>query len=154
IERLQETQKEAERNAELEKRQTMRSLADAFQANVGRLVTTVTAASTRLHETAQSLSDTANDTSSQSQAAQTASEEASSNAQTIAAAAEELNATVNEIGRQVTEAAGIAGRAVDDVRKTDATFQGLAETAKKIGNVVELINQIASQTNLLALNAT
>ena len=32
--------------------------------------------------------------------------------------------------------------------------QGLEEAATKIGEVVELINDIASQTNLLALNAT
>ena len=33
-------------------------------------------------------------------------------------------------------------------------MQGLAEAAQKIGEVVELINDIAGQTNLLALNAT
>src|SRR3546814_392092 len=32
--------------------------------------------------------------------------------------------------------------------------QGLADAAQKIGEVVNLINDIASQTNLLALNAT
>jgi methyl-accepting chemotaxis protein len=32
--------------------------------------------------------------------------------------------------------------------------QGLAAAAHKIGEVIDLINQIASQTNLLALNAT
>jgi methyl-accepting chemotaxis protein len=33
-------------------------------------------------------------------------------------------------------------------------MQGLAKSAQKIGDVVNLINEIASQTNLLALNAT
>jgi methyl-accepting chemotaxis protein len=33
-------------------------------------------------------------------------------------------------------------------------MRGLTETAAKIGNVVKLIEDIASQTNLLALNAT
>ncbi len=33
-------------------------------------------------------------------------------------------------------------------------MQGLAEAAQKIGDVVKLIQDIASQTNLLALNAT
>jgi methyl-accepting chemotaxis protein len=39
-------------------------------------------------------------------------------------------------------------------RETNATVQGLAEGAKRIGDVVRLINDIAAQTNLLALNAT
>src|SRR5205823_9669857 len=48
----------------------------------------------------------------------------------------------------------IAGRAVDETRRTDGTVQGLAETAGRIGEVVKLISDIAGQTNLLALNAT
>ncbi|KAF0118728.1 MAG: methyl-accepting chemotaxis protein [Rhodospirillaceae bacterium] len=37
---------------------------------------------------------------------------------------------------------------------TNEIVQGLANAANKIGEVVKLINDIASQTNLLALNAT
>jgi methyl-accepting chemotaxis protein len=54
----------------------------------------------------------------------------------------------------VAESASIAGQAVDEAGRTNATVQSLAEAAQKIGQVVELINDIASQTNLLALNAT
>jgi methyl-accepting chemotaxis protein len=43
---------------------------------------------------------------------------------------------------------------VVEAERTNATIQGLAETAQKIGDVVALIQNIASQTNLLALNAT
>ena len=41
-----------------------------------------------------------------------------------------------------------------DARRTDATVRALAEGAQRIGQVVELISNIAGQTNLLALNAT
>ena len=37
---------------------------------------------------------------------------------------------------------------------TNQKVEGLAESAQKIGEVVNLINDIADQTNLLALNAT
>jgi methyl-accepting chemotaxis protein len=50
--------------------------------------------------------------------------------------------------------ANIASHAVDKARQTDDTVQGLSTTASRIGEVVGLINDIASQTNLLALNAT
>ena len=39
-------------------------------------------------------------------------------------------------------------------RAHHGTVQGLAAAAQKIGDVVQLISEIASQTNLLALNAT
>lgn len=43
---------------------------------------------------------------------------------------------------------------MNQANQTDATVQGLAASANRIGEVVGLINDIASQTNLLALNAT
>jgi len=58
------------------------------------------------------------------------------------------------IGRQVHQSARIASAAVHEAEATNTTIQGLAETASKIGEVVNLINDIAGKTNLLALNAT
>jgi methyl-accepting chemotaxis protein len=72
----------------------------------------------------------------------------------VAAAAEELSASVAEITRQVASSAGVARRAVEEARATDAAVAGLADSAARIGDVVRLINDIAGQTNLLALNAT
>src|SRR6202040_2236455 len=48
----------------------------------------------------------------------------------------------------------IAGKAVEEATRTNATVQGLSAAAQKIGDVIKLISDIASQTNLLALNAT
>jgi methyl-accepting chemotaxis protein len=76
------------------------------------------------------------------------------NVQSVASASEQLSASINDISRQAAHAAGIASRAVSQAQATDGTVQGLALTANKIGEVVGLINDIASQTNLLALNAT
>ena len=72
----------------------------------------------------------------------------------VASASVELSASIDDISRQASHAAGIAGRAVNRARETDDTVQGLAKTAGRIGEVVGLINSIAAQTNLLALNAT
>jgi methyl-accepting chemotaxis protein len=52
------------------------------------------------------------------------------------------------------QSAKIAQNAVDETETTNETVKGLAEAAVKIGEVVDLINDIAGQTNLLALNAT
>jgi methyl-accepting chemotaxis protein len=72
----------------------------------------------------------------------------------VASASEEMGSSVNEIGRQVQEAARIAGAAVEQAQKTNDRVNALSQAATRIGDVVELINTIAGQTNLLALNAT
>jgi methyl-accepting chemotaxis protein len=74
--------------------------------------------------------------------------------QTAASASEQLSASIREISRQVERSVELVAAAVDDARKTDTTVQGLAQASQKIGEVVKMINDIASQTNLLALNAT
>jgi methyl-accepting chemotaxis protein len=91
---------------------------------------------------------------SQVQTAEAAAGDASTNVATIAAATEQLSASISEISRQVAHAAQISGRAVAETRRTDDTVRGMAESAGRIGEVVQLINNIAGQTNLLALNAT
>jgi len=82
------------------------------------------------------------------------SNQTAANVQAVASAAEELVYSVQEIGRRVEEAAQITQKAVDLGRRTNDIVGGLATSADRIGQVVGLINTIASQTNLLALNAT
>ena len=74
--------------------------------------------------------------------------------QTVAAAAEELTSSIYEITRQVAQSAAITQKAVGDTRRTDTLVRALAEGAQRIGQVVDMISNIAGQTNLLALNAT
>ena len=129
-------------------------VADAFDAVVGKVVAAVASAGTELQASADTLGEIAGRTGTRAGAVAVASTQASANVQTVAAAAEELSASVGEITRQVNEGARIANDAMGRARETDATVQGLAESAKRIGDVVRLINDIAGQTNLLALNAT
>jgi methyl-accepting chemotaxis protein len=100
------------------------------------------------------MTSTAEETSRQSTAVAAASEQTSQNVQTVASATEELSASIREISSQVSEATRIIGSAVTQAAETDTKVKGLSEAALKIGEVVVLINNIASQTNLLALNAT
>lgn len=140
--------------AEKQRHQQIESHIGEFEAASAQALGSAVAATSQLSSTAQSMKATAEQTSQQTTAVAAASEEASTNVQTVAAAAEELTASISEITRQVVEAAKVSNRALADAKRTDITVQGLADSAKKIGKVVELINDIASQTNLLALNAT
>jgi methyl-accepting chemotaxis protein len=151
--RLEAEQRQEQARKETRQRAVEEYIA-VFDGQVSEALDTLTAASTEMHATAESMSATAEETSRQATAVATASDQASSNVQTVAAATEELHSSISEISRQVTQSAEIANTAVVEADRTNTTIQGLAETAQKIGEVVSLIQDIASQTNLLALNAT
>ncbi|MEA2741397.1 MAG: methyl-accepting chemotaxis protein [Acetobacteraceae bacterium] len=128
--------------------------ADAFEEKVGRLVAMLSSRATELQATAQSMSATAAQTNQKAATVAAAADEASAGVHTVASAAEELTASISEISRQVAQSSQITEKAVQDARRTDTIVRALAEAAQKIGQVVQLITNIAGQTNLLALNAT
>ncbi len=74
--------------------------------------------------------------------------------QAVAAAAEELAASISEITRRVQGASAMATEAAGQADAADQTVRALSAAAGRIGEVIRLIESIASQTNLLALNAT
>ena len=152
--RLEAERIEVERRAAEAKEHAMAELAESFEVKVGHLVEVLSSAATELEATAQSMSATAAETGEQSTVVAAAIDETAANVETVAAATEQLSASIQEIGRQVVQSAGIASRAVEDARRTDGTVQALSDGARKVGEVVGLIHQIAAQTNLLALNAT
>src|SRR5450756_346680 len=132
----------------------MIKLADTFEAAVGEIVETVSSASTELEASAATLTKTAAHAQEVTTAVAAASEEASTNVQSVASATEEMSSSVHEISRQVQESARMANEAVDQAHTTNNRVGELSKAAARIGDVVELINNIAGQTNLLALNAT
>jgi methyl-accepting chemotaxis protein len=144
----------AKTKAEAERKRSMHEMADQFERAVGGIVRAVSDAAMELQEAAKALSTSSSRTTQQSAAVAAASEEAAANVRTVAAAAEELSGSVREIGRQVSESANIASKAVLEAQQTNAQVSGLSAGAQKIGAIVDLINDIASKTNLLALNAT
>jgi methyl-accepting chemotaxis protein len=145
---------ERERAAADVRRADMHRLADTFEAAVGDIINTVSAASTELEAAAGTLTKTAESTQQLSGGVASASEQASSNVQAVASASEELAGSVAEIARQVQESSRIAAEAVRQAEQTDMRINELSSVAGRIGDVVKLITAIAEQTNLLALNAT
>jgi methyl-accepting chemotaxis protein len=132
----------------------MHKLADEFEGAVGRIIDTVSAASTELETAASTLTATAERSQQLTNVVAAASEDASDNVQSVASATEEMSSSVNEISRQVQNSARIASEAVEQAQMTNNRVSELSKAASRIGDVVELINKIAGQTNLLALNAT
>jgi methyl-accepting chemotaxis protein len=137
-----------------ERHAAMVKLADAFEASVKHAVDGISSSATGMEASANSMSSVAATSDSQTVAAAAAAEQTSVNVGTVASATEQLSASIQEIGRQVTHSTEIAAGAVTEAERANGVMSGLAESAKSVGEVVKLINDIAQQTNLLALNAT
>jgi methyl-accepting chemotaxis protein len=151
---MRETQEAQKQQAEADKKDALRAMADRFETDVKSVVGAVAQATTEMQHSAKEITVSAGGTSERTSAAATASTEASASVETVAAAAEELAGSIAEISRQVAHSAAVADAAVAKAGQTTGTVNELAAAAEKIGEVLRLIGAIASQTNLLALNAT
>jgi len=149
-----EEENEAKKKIDADRQAATAEATKNFVADIGEIVTTVSAASTELSTTAQTMTQIAEETTNKSATVSTAATQASSNVQTVAAATQEMTASIANINVQVNSASEIAKQAVLDVADTSEQMNSLAQTAHNIGDVVSLISDIAEQTNLLALNAT
>ena len=154
VERMTREQEDQKRQAEEDRKAALRQMADAFESQVGGVIQTVTSASVQLQASAKEMAANATETSAQATTVAAAAEEASSNVQTVASASEELSASINEISGQMERSRTVADRAENEARQTTSLVETLSENVAGIGQIVALINDIASQTNLLALNAT
>src|SRR4030081_390076 len=79
---------------------------------------------------------------------------AQTTATTFAQAADKFTHSAEGIGSQVRDARNLADLASAAAREASANVDRLRESSAAIGNVVNLIAQIARQTTLLALNST
>ncbi len=140
--------------ARLKRTQTIETLTQSFDQSMSGALEVVSGAIVELEATAQSMSVNADKTNQQATTVAAVTETATASVETVAAAAEELASSIREIGRQVTQSNEISRAASTEANKTNETVNGLVQTSTRIGEVVSLINDIASQTNLLALNAT
>lgn len=129
-------------------------LATGFEGSVKGVVDSVSMSAAEVQESAATMGSAAEQTTHQASIVAAASEQAAANVQTVAAATEELSASSLEIGAQMEHAARLAELAVTDAAHASDTVDNMAAAAEKVGEVVQVIKDIAEQTNLLALNAT
>jgi methyl-accepting chemotaxis protein len=141
-------------NKQLERQRKVDELITEFKQTATNALTLVSAITIQLQETAGNLTKIAEGTSERVGALGAASEVTSSNVSTVAAASEQLAHSITEIGSQLNRASETINRISQMAAATDARVGRLAAATQQIGDVVTLIQEIASQTNLLALNAT
>jgi methyl-accepting chemotaxis protein len=132
----------------------LKELADKFEKTVGDVVSGVASASSQLQLTASSMASAAEQASLQTSEVSTNLGEASAGVTAAAAASDEFAMSIGEISRQASTSAELARKATDAAGEADKTISELSESAMQVGQIVELISNIAQRTNLLALNAS
>ncbi len=128
--------------------------AHKLEETVKQAVDELSHSTDQLQSTSRNLSGIAETGSAQAKSLAHSSGETSQAVSAVAAAVEEFSASISDINKQVNNSSGIAREAVSSADKANVALTELLGNAEKIGNVIELINAIASQINLLALNAT
>ena len=151
---INEIRKQQEHMAEIELKKALIAIANSFESEIGGIVDQVALAVDNMQKSSMAMANMIDQAREQSTAGAKAAEKASDNIATMASASEELASSILEISRQVTVSSDIANQAVTTSEQTTATMDNLLQSANKIGEVIDLIRDIAEQTNMLALNAT
>jgi methyl-accepting chemotaxis protein len=125
-----------------------------FEASIGAIVDSLSAASGSIGITASTLSAGAGTTALSASTLATATEQASAKMLAISSACGELTHSANEVGSQIGVSAEMARNAVARASDAGNLIGTLSLAGERINQVAELISDIAAQTNLLALNAT
>ncbi|GLR86326.1 methyl-accepting chemotaxis protein [Bradyrhizobium iriomotense] len=151
MEREAASQREA---TEADRARMMSDLAGRFEQGMQGVISGVGGRADDMGRSASELARVAERGRGLAEAVATRAEQASMNVQTVAAATQQLAASIREISSQVQRSVAISNRATGETNRTSDLINGLSDAAEKIGNIIHLIQAIASQTNLLALNAT
>lgn len=142
------------KEAQIDRERTLREIAEQFERTIGDVTSSVASASSQLHTTATSMTESAEQSSIRVGDVATSMEDANSGATAAAAASDEFAMSIGEISRQAASSAQLARKATSSTSEADATISALSKSAQEVGQIVELIQTIAQRTNLLALNAS
>jgi len=140
--------------ASTRRRTEMIGLADELEASVQAVVESLLSSAHDMNNLASDMSNAANSNKDEASSATRVADRTRDNVHTVATAAQQLSASIAEITAQVSRSARFATEAAEGAERTDAIMVNLREASNEIGDVLDLIQEIASQTNLLALNAT
>ena len=146
--------RETQIRAEDERKKALAAVAVDFEKAFGSVLGTVATAAERIESGAHVLADTAE--KMKDQAADTAekSEQTGEIVSIVSRVSHTLSGSIGEIGQHVATTGKAVEQAVGHARSGDTIARALAESSRRIGEIVKLISAIAGQTNLLALNAT
>jgi methyl-accepting chemotaxis protein len=151
---MQTERQRMEAQAEIQRRDSLRGMADTVEVETAAAVERVAGEGQRVAGSAALMADSAVSVGSHSQTVASAAGLALTNAQTVAGAAEELSASIREIATRVESSARMVEDVVGMGNRAGETVASLTQAMERIGDVAGLIADIARRTHMLALNAT
>ncbi|MGA9441910.1 MAG: methyl-accepting chemotaxis protein [Methyloceanibacter sp.] len=149
-----QNEQDSEVEGRLASQRRTEELIHQFRGSIAGLLGAFVDSAQQMQETARLLSNVATDTNDRVTVVASASDEASANVQSVAATAEELAVSCSDIGTRVSTAGKVVDQVTENARTANHKVQSLTSAAERIGDVVDLIQDVAAQSNLLALNAT
>src|SRR5256886_6995109 len=131
-----------------------REILELLELELGAMIRQVERAAGSVADGAEATAGTLSTIRQRTEALTGRTSAAQGTATTFSQAAEEFTHSAQGIGSQVRDAAKLADQAAAAARDASLNVDRLRDSSGAIGNVVNLIAQIARQTTLLALNST
>lgn len=130
------------------------ALAAEFEGAVMEVVANVAAAAEEATAAAGALTGATDESARRSSSATRSAEQVAEAMVDAGTASTHLTRSVDAIAEQVQQAEQATGQALAGVEEASGSMGGLEESSRAIGDVIGLIQDIATQTRLLALNAS
>ncbi len=151
---LRARQEEARTAAEAERRTALATMAERVEREAGEAAREVGRRAQGMTEAVDSVAAALNESARRSEDAAGTAREALGNVGAVAGATEQLSTSVREIASRLSGASEMTRRVAERGQASRTVIAGLSDGVGRIGEVVQIISDIASRTNLLALNAT
>ena len=150
----------ADGNLELRIKEPLTPELDALRVDFNRSVDKLQETMKSISFNADAVREAAGEITNASDDLSRRTEQQAASIEETAAALDEITATVRKTAASAVEAQRVVGTAKDDAQRSGSVvheavtaMQAIEGSAKKIENIIGVIDEIAFQTNLLALNA-
>lgn len=130
------------------------AVSNAVQQKAGQKILAVVTTAEAMRRQAQDMYEAVKRTKAMTSDVTDASNSSVENTKIIASAAERLSSTIQAVNAKLELTSTSTVNAVNASARAKTTIGELSVAVSKIGEVVDVIREIAAQTNLLALNAT